>query len=149
MQNYLTAFGEAIRSRRLFAMPQGRGAVSVVDVRDVAAVAVAALTDTETRHHGQCYELTGPEALANDDIAEILSEVTHRAIRYVNVSEREARETMRNQGMPKWLVEVLLELYRVSRDGMAARVSSATQDVLGRAPISFRQFATDYAEHFC
>ncbi|MFZ0256388.1 MAG: NmrA family NAD(P)-binding protein [Gammaproteobacteria bacterium] len=146
MQNYLTAFGESIRLRGLLAMPQGHGAVSVVDVRDVAAVAVAALTDA--RHQGQSYELTGPEALSNNDVAQIFSELTHRSIRYVDTSEMEARKMLLSQGVSGWLVKVLLELYAISRQGMAAGVSSAVQEVLGRSPINFRQFATDYADHF-
>ncbi len=146
MQNYLTAFGESIRLEGLLAMPQGHGAVSVIDVRDVAAVAVAALTDA--RHQGQSYELTGPEALSNNDVVQILSELTHRPIRYVDTSEMEARKMLLSQGVSGWLVKVLLELYAISRQGMAAGVSSAVQEVLGRSPINFRQFATDYADHF-
>lgn len=146
MQNYLTAFGESIRRHGLMAMPQGHGAVSVVDARDVAAVAVAALRDV--RHHGHSYDLTGPESLTNNDIAQILSNVLDRSIRYVDTPEAEARKTLLDQGISRWLVTVLLELYAISREGMAARVSSAIQEVLGRPPISFRQFATDYAEHF-
>ncbi|MGF1615230.1 MAG: SDR family oxidoreductase [Gammaproteobacteria bacterium] len=146
MQNYVNAFGGSIRSKGLFEMPQGRGAVSLVDVRDIAAVAVVALMDL--CHRGRSYELTGPEPLSNDDVAEILSEVTHRPIRYVDISERQARDALLGQGMPVWLVEVLLELYAISRAGMAASISSAVQELLGRPPIHFRQFAADYAEQF-
>nr|MBS0021100.1 SDR family oxidoreductase [Gammaproteobacteria bacterium] len=146
MQNYVTAFGNSIRLEGRLAMPQGRGAVSVVDVRDVAAVAVAALTDA--RHQGQSYELTGPEALSNQDVVEILSQVAHRPLRYVDLSEAQARTALVSQGVSRWLVEVFLELYAMSRQGMAAGVSSAVQEVLGRSPINFRQFATDYADQF-
>lgn len=147
MQNYFTAFGESIRSTGSFAMPQGQGAVSLVDGRDVAAVAVAALTDAR-RHDGQIYELTGPESLTNDDIAGILSDVTHRGIRAIGISETEARRSLLHQGMPNWLTEVLLELYAISRDGMAAQVSSAIPEVLGRPATPFRQFAMDHAQYF-
>jgi uncharacterized protein YbjT (DUF2867 family) len=37
--------------------------VSVVDVRDIASVAVAALT--QARHEGKTYDLTGPQALTH------------------------------------------------------------------------------------
>lgn len=146
MQNYLNAFGGSIRSKGLFEMPQGQAAVSVIDVRDIAAVAVAALMDA--CHRGRSYELTGPEPLSNDDVAEILSEVAHRPIRYVDISERQARDALLGQGTPAWLVEVLLELYAISRAGMAASVSSAVQELLGRPPTRFRQFAAAYAEQF-
>jgi uncharacterized protein YbjT (DUF2867 family) len=146
MQNYLTAFGNSIRRQGLLAMPQGRGAVSLVDARDVAAVAVAALSDPI--HQGRAYELTGAEALSNDEVAEILSESSTRRIRYVAMPEAGARKALLGQDMPNWLVEVLLELYAISRQGMAARVSSAIQEVLGRPPTSFRQFAMDYADYF-
>lgn len=147
MQNYLTAFGASIRAEGLFALPQGAGRVSLVDARDVAAVAVAALT--EAGHQAKAYDLTGPEALSNWQVAQLLSEATQRPIRYRDVSESKARNALLGQGVSPWLVRVFLELYAVSRAGDAARVSPAVREVLDRPPIGFRQFAGDYAEHFC
>jgi len=55
--------------KRLYASVGG-AKVSVVDVRDIAEVAVAALT--ETGHEGKIYDLTGPQALTHAVMAERL-----------------------------------------------------------------------------
>lgn len=146
MQNYLTYFGETIRRYNAFYLPQGEGRVSLIDVRDIAAVAVCALLGTE--HEGKTYELTGAEALSNDDVATVLSNTCGRRIHYVDVAEEEARKALEDQGMSRWLMELIIELYRISRHGRAARISPAVQAVLHRAPISFTAFAADHVEYF-
>jgi uncharacterized protein YbjT (DUF2867 family) len=61
--------------------------VSIVDVRDIAAVAVKALTDDDgdNRYINKAYLITGPEALSYYQGAEILPNVTGKKIDYVNV----------------------------------------------------------------
>ena len=139
MQNYATYCGHEIRADGVFHMPQGDGAVSVVDARDVAAVAEQALL--VPGHAGRAYELTGPEALANAAIAQALGAATGRAIRYVDVPESQARRAMLDAGLPPWLIQVILELYAMSKAGAASRVSVDVERVLSRAPTSFAEYA--------
>jgi nucleoside-diphosphate-sugar epimerase len=74
MQNSL---GEkTIKMQNVFYDSAGEGKASHMDTRDIASVAVAALT---TRgHEGRAYELTGPQLLSNSDVASILSSVLWR-----------------------------------------------------------------------
>lgn len=146
MQNYLTYFGASLRAAGVFHAPQGAGAVSLVDARDVAAAAVAALTDAG--HAGRACDLTGREALTNEQVAAVLSRALGRPVRYVDQTEAEARAALRESGLSPWVVEVVLELYALSRAGGAARVTSGVRDLIGRDPISFEQFARDHAQHF-
>lgn len=56
-------------------LPAGDGRVSFVDVRDIAAVAVQALTNNKNDiHSGKVYTITGPESISYGDAAGILSE---------------------------------------------------------------------------
>ena len=146
MQNFVNYAGYEIRAHDRFRMPQGAGAVSVIDARDIAAVAVESLIDSSSSN--RALELTGAEALSNQRIAETLSVVTGRQIRYVDIPPTEARDTMRGAGMCEWLIEIILELYEYSRSGAAAGVTSAVSDVLGRPPTSFLQFAQDHRDDF-
>src|SRR5262249_20665963 len=61
MQTYFT-HASSIKSQSAFYLPQGNGKVSLVDTRDIAAVAVEALT--ESGHEGRKYAITGGEALS-------------------------------------------------------------------------------------
>ena len=68
MQNLVNYNTATIRSRDAFYGCQGNGAVSIIDIRDIAAVAVMVLA--ATGHEGRSYALTGGEALTNGQIAE-------------------------------------------------------------------------------
>ena len=61
-------------------LPAGDGATSFVDADDIAAVAVAALT--EDRHVGQTYELSGPRALTMAEVAAEIAAASGRDVRY-------------------------------------------------------------------
>ena len=61
MQNVVTFMSETIRAEGAFYSASGEAKISHVDVRDIAAVAVHALTGGN--HEGNAYTLTGPEAL--------------------------------------------------------------------------------------
>jgi uncharacterized protein YbjT (DUF2867 family) len=143
MQSYFMQ-AVTIKSQHAFFLPQGK--VSLVDVRDIAAVALVALT--ESGHEGKKYTLTGPEALSNQDIATKLSKVLGTRVSYIDVSEEQARKTMLSSGMPNWMVPALLELSRISKDGYLADVSTAVTQVLKRTPTSFDQFLADHAQGF-
>jgi uncharacterized protein YbjT (DUF2867 family) len=145
MQSYFMQ-AATIKSQHAFFLPQGEGKVSLVDVRDIAAVALVALT--ESGQEGKKYTLTGPEALSNQDIATKLSKVLGTSVSYIDVSEEQARKTMLSSGMPSWMVPALLELSRISKDGYLADVSPVVKQVLKRTPTSFDQFLADHAQEF-
>jgi uncharacterized protein YbjT (DUF2867 family) len=124
-------------------LPWGAGACSFIAVRDIAAVAALALT--REGHAGRAHLLTGSEALTIRQVAEILTSETGRAIRYVDIPEATARDGMLAGGAPAPMVEGVLELHAFDKAGGGAITSSNVQDLLGRAPISFRDFAREHA----
>ncbi len=145
MQSYLMN-ADGIKAKDAFYMPQGDGKVSLVDVRDIAAVAVACLT--ESGHEGRKYVITGGEALSNHAIAHKLSTALGRTISYHNVSPEEARSAMKRSGLPDWMSTALLELFAISKAGEVSEISSAVEQILKRKPISFDQFLADHAGAF-
>ena len=147
MQNFVNFHSPSIKGNNAFYIPLEDAKVSLVDVRDIAAVAVKSLTD-EDRHKNKTYLITGPEALSYHQVAEILSNTTGRKINYVNISEEEARAAMKEIGMSDWLINTVSELSDYFRKGKASEISSAVEEVTGRKPISFSQFANDYVDAF-
>lgn len=146
MQNFITYWGESIRRKRAFFMPQGHGRVSYVDVRDIADVAVEVLTGSG--HAGRAYKLTGPEALSNYDISATLSAALGREIRYEDIPTDEAERLLADQGMSEWMVRVVLELFEMSAADDAATVTDTVERLTGKAPISFDAFARDFRHAF-
>jgi uncharacterized protein YbjT (DUF2867 family) len=149
MQNFINFHSHFIKNNNAFYLPLEDAKVSLVDVRDIAAVAVKSLTeDRSDKHNNNTYLITGPEALSYYQAAEILSSATDKKISYVNISEEEARGAMKEMGMSDWLINTISELHDYFRKGNASQVSSAVEEVTGKKPISFSQFAKDYAETF-
>jgi uncharacterized protein YbjT (DUF2867 family) len=147
MQNFVNFHSPSIRENNAFYVPLEDAKVSLVDVRDIAAVAVKSLTD-EDRHKNKTYLITGPEALSYHQVAEILSNTTGRKINYVNISDEEARAAMKEMGMSDWLINTVSELSDYFRKGKASEISPAVDEVTGNKPISFSQFANDYVDAF-
>lgn len=137
----LLMIGRSIASEGRFFAPAGDARVSVVDVRDIAAVAVAALT--RCQHEGKTYDITGPAALTHGEMAAQLSAALGRPVAFVDVPEREFREALRSFRMPDWQAEGLIEDYAHYRRGEAADVSSVVKDVTGESPRPFTAFAHD------
>lgn len=146
MQNLVNYNAENIISEGKFYLPVGDGKVSYIDTRDIAAVAVEALTTDG--HDGKIYDLTGPEALSHNEMATILSEKTGKEISFVDIPEEAARQAMLSQHMPEQIVDAMLELYAAQKAGKSSMVTNTVQEVTGRSPHTFQQFAKDYHECF-
>lgn len=146
MQNFISYWGETIRNKNAFYIPQGQGRVSLIDARDIADAAVAVLMGSG--HGGKTYELTGPAALSNYDIATTLSEVLGREIRYVDIPLDEARTVLTQQGMSEWMVEVIVELFEMSAADEASEVTEDFERLSGRPAIDFQSFAQDFRHAF-
>jgi uncharacterized protein YbjT (DUF2867 family) len=146
MQNLVNYDAGTIRSMNAFYGCQGNGAVSMVDIRDIAAVAVIALA--ATGHEGKSYTLTGGAALTNDQVAEKISRVAGRKISYVDLPAAELNKAILSAGAPEWTADALVDLQRFYREGKASQVTDDVERLTGHKPISFDQFALDYAFAF-
>lgn len=143
MQNLSTVLREDIRERGEIAVPAGRGKTGFVDVRDVAAVAVRALT--EAGHERRAYELTGGEALGYGAVAEILSGVLGRPIEYTDPSIARFVIGARRRGLALGFVLVMAGIYTTAKLGLADRVTPDVGRLLGRPPTTLRRFAEESA----
>jgi uncharacterized protein YbjT (DUF2867 family) len=146
MQNFVNYNADTIRSRNAFYGCQGNGAVSIVDIRDIAAVAVIVLAATE--HEGKYYTLTGGESLTNEQVAEKISRVAGRTINYVDLPPTEFKKGILSTGAPEWSANALVDLQRFYREGKATLVTNDVERLTRRKPITFDQFAHDYSFAF-
>ena len=149
MQSFATFFPQKIKEQGTFYLPAGDGKVSFVDVRDIAAIAVEALTNNnDGRHNGKAYNITGPEAISFGQAARILSEQVGKKISYVSISEDDARKGMKEIGWNEWRINFLIELYNIIKQGYLEEISTPVEEVTGKRAFSFSQFAKDYADAF-
>lgn len=142
MQNLNTTHRTEIQERSEIAVPVGSSKTSFIDVRDIGAIAARTLTEDGHRNHA--YTLTGAEALDYYQIAEIMSSVLGKRIRYTNPSILSFTRQQLAAGRPLAFTLVMSALYSLTRFGAGAVVSPETAALLGRSPISFRQYVQDY-----
>ncbi|MBP2325175.1 uncharacterized protein YbjT (DUF2867 family) [Kibdelosporangium banguiense] len=138
----LLQFADMIRAGEPVPDWNGPGALGVIDPRDVAAVAVKALTTED--HIGQSYTLTGPELLTFGEQIRILERVLGRPVRSVDVPLDTVRDMMIGNGMDPAAVEMSLIGMRQAIAGDYAIVTGDVAKVLGRAPTGFATWAEDH-----
>ncbi|MFI5802537.1 NAD(P)H-binding protein [Streptomyces sp. NPDC051561] len=107
---------------------------AVVDPRDVAAVAVTALTSDG--HNGHRYDLTGPQLLTFPDQAAILEGVLERPIKIADVHALDQLPPAMATGVG-W-----------ARAGGASYVTAHVPQLLGRPAGTFEQWVRDHREAF-
>jgi uncharacterized protein YbjT (DUF2867 family) len=139
-------FAPSVAATSTFSLPCGAGEVPLIDARDVASAAVAVLT--RPGHDRQIYDLTGPEALSFDAVADALGQAIGRKVDYVHVPQEYALKQMLADGVPRWLADDMLVLFASIREGYGGAVTDAVARLTGEPPRSFLHFARDYANAF-
>lgn len=142
MQNLSTTHLEEIKQRDEIFVPAGAGKTSFIDARDIAEIAVKALT--EKGHENKAYDLTGSEALSYYEVADIFTETLGRRITYRNPSIFRFALRRYRKGDNLTFILVMIGIYTTARIGLAARVAEDAKNLLGREPISMRRFIEDY-----
>lgn len=138
MQTHLWPIATLRSEDRWYGMT-GDGAAAFIDAEDIAAAAAAALTATS--HSRSIVELTGPVAISMPQAADELGGITGRPITYVDVPEEDYRSNLGRVGLPDWLSDAIVALYRGIRAGHAATVTDGVQRLTGHPARDYREFA--------
>jgi uncharacterized protein YbjT (DUF2867 family) len=137
----LLQFVDALKSGDPVPNWNGQGALGVIDPRDVAAVAVEALTTRD--HIGQSYTLTGPELLTFDEQIAVVQRVLGRPVKPVGIPLDTVREMMIGGGLDPAAVEMSITGMRRAIAGDYAILTDDVARVLGRAPRSFETWVKE------
>jgi uncharacterized protein YbjT (DUF2867 family) len=117
--------------------------IAAIDPFDIAAVAALGLTTAG--HEGASYRLTGPEPIRPDRIR-VLADLLARELRLQALSNPEARAQM-SATMPAEYVDAFFSFF-VDGTYDDSHVHLTVQELTGRAPRSFKQWATAHADSF-
>ena len=98
MQNTMMA-AQTVASEGVVYAAMKNGKLGMIDVRDIADVAVKVLT--EDGHEGKTYTLTGPASISFHDVAAALSKALGKQVTYVNVQLDAARQGFISMGLPE------------------------------------------------
>ncbi len=122
------------------------GKIGMLDVRDVADVAVKVLT--EDGHEGKEYTLTGPASISVHDVAAALSKVLGKQVIYVDVPTEAARQAMISMEVPEWMADALGEYTTAFSEGYGDFTTDAVENITAQPARSYETFARDFAQVF-
>lgn len=146
LQN-LFEFAPAIAQHGVIAGPFRSTKWTWVDARDVGAVAAVALRDGT--HSGRTYTVTGSESLSYPQIAERLSRILGKPVRYTDITANEARGWLQGKGLSPVMIEAKLELWDACASNLInVPPTQVLKEVTGREPRSVDEFLRDYKKQF-
>lgn len=120
------------------ALPAGTVREPIVDVDDIADVAVSALTDM-SRHAGELYEITGPRLLSFDEAAAELSAASGRKVTYVPITLEEFHAAMTEIG-GAFIADVFTHVCEEALDGRNEWLGDGVERAVGRPARDFADF---------
>ncbi|TDO54760.1 uncharacterized protein YbjT (DUF2867 family) [Kribbella sp. VKM Ac-2527] len=121
----------------------GTGAEAWIDTNDVGDVMAAVLLDES--HTGKTYSLSGPRTLTMTEVAEELSAATGRPIANVDL-EPEQHVAELSDFLTLEDAESVRDLFAVIRNHRSEYISDGVQEVLGREPRDFTDWARSVAQ---
>lgn len=142
----LLAQAPLVAKESMLALPMGRGSVGAIDIRDVAGALFATLT--QPGFENRSFLVTGPDVLSFEGMAGLLCEVLGREVRYVDVPPDTFRERVIAAGVPAWNADAMLQLFALIRDDRNACVTDDFEEMTGRKPRPFQEWARDHANRF-
>ena len=117
---------------------KGDGRTAYVSRADCAAAAAAVLATDG--HEGQAYDITGPDAVTEDTLAAITSEITGKPIEVVKVDDAALiAGLVEHAGLPEAVAQIVADFGRATREGYLAEVTDTVQRLTGRAPRPLRE----------
>jgi uncharacterized protein YbjT (DUF2867 family) len=138
-------WADQIRGHGVVRWPYGAAARSLIHERDIAAVAVAALTDE--RHAGQKYLLTGPEVITQAGQAGVIGDVIGAAVRWEELAPEEARQQL----LAAWGDPGFVDSALAAWAGLVTHpepVTATVREITGVPARTFRQWAADHISDF-
>jgi uncharacterized protein YbjT (DUF2867 family) len=145
MQNTLATARTVASEGRIY-QPFKDGKLGMIDAWDIGEVAAKVLT--EEGHEGKVYTLTGPAAISFYEVAEALSEVLGKEVRYVDISLEDAKRAMLNMGLSEWRADVLIEYAKAHSEGYSNFTTEDVEQLTGHPATSYKEFATDFERVF-
>jgi NAD(P)H dehydrogenase (quinone) len=121
--------------------------VALTDVRDTGAVGARILLNPAP-HVGKTYEFTG-KLTTYREFAAVFSSVLGRPVTYVGITPEQAEQGMKSRNMPDWLIAHLVTIAKIGvTGGFSVEDTKVIEDLVGRAPITTKQFVEDFKPAF-
>lgn len=136
-------FGPMVRNDRTIVMTTGGAATAWIDVRDIGEVAAEVLVNGGWAK--QALDLTGPEALTLEQLAERITAVAGDPVTAVEEGISEAESRMRADGLDEEFIAYMTRISESIIAGDTATVTGEVERVTGRRPRDIDAFLAEHA----
>jgi NAD(P)H dehydrogenase (quinone) len=106
------------------------GQFAPLNVGDIGEIAANILTTSG--HDRKAYNVTGPQLVSGQDIANSFTKITNKPVTYISPSEDATLDSLLSAGWPEWQAKGVLELFEVFASNQAAVVSPDGEALLGK-----------------
>ena len=145
LQNFINFHSQTIKEYNGFYLPVGKAKLAMLDIDNLGEVAALALTSEN--HYNKIYELSGL-TYTNDELASILSDVINKKVSYIDIPEEKARESMLSNHMPIWMVDAMMELNYITKQGWTAVYFEDYKQITGKEYTAAKEFFEKNKEVF-
>jgi NAD(P)H dehydrogenase (quinone) len=125
----------AVKNHRLITNA-GDGLIVPVSRRDCAEA--AAITLTSDGHAGKTYEITGPQALSQNELAHLFADLSGQPVKFVPVSDSMLTAILLGIGTPVPIAVGITAFGRAVRQGYFDVIDPAFERLAGRPPVTLR-----------
>ena len=143
MQNFTTTLHNDLVNKKRIYLPAGNAKFTLVDVRDIGAVAASILANVSD-HINKSYELTCSEKWTFAAMARALSSRLGVKIVYESPCLLAFFMTKRQEKTPTMLILVMIMLHYFPRFQAEPKITDCIERITNRPPITFEQFINDH-----
>jgi NAD(P)H dehydrogenase (quinone) len=140
MQNLLAMIARTVAGTGVLAAPFGHAPIAMVDLRDVAACAVAALLEPDPGR--RAWQLTGPRTVTLEAIA------AHLGVRHVPIPASAAARALARSGAYAWEIDHSLRMAAFLAAGGDALVTDHVARLTGNPPRAIEAVLDEHRDHF-
>lgn len=134
-ENYLAGVAHTIEIGTLFGAAQD-GRISSASRIDYAEAAAKVLTSTG--HENKTYELAGSESFTKADLAQFISQATHKPVIYQNLSADDLRQGLIQASLPSHLIDVIVDADVQTTKGAMYSSSKDLEQLIGHKTTSIQ-----------
>lgn len=142
MQNFRGSV-KAARATGKLSMPMGNGTIAVTDNEDSGQFVAHVMTDPNpAQHHGQCYDITGPDPVMTfHDVARTIGEVIGQPVVYNDCDPKAFQEAIRPFHRNQWHSDAVARLFAEIADGRTPGHKTDTfQKIMGRPGRTLKEY---------
>ena len=140
MQNLLASAGTIKDQGKIF-LPMGEGKTGMIDTTDVGKVLAKVLS--EDGHESMNHEITGPEILSFNEVAEIFSKGLDKQVDYVDVPLAAYKETLGQFLTNQWHLDAVIDLFKGIADGGIEEKTDNYSELMCESPKSLSEFISE------